>query len=126
MPFLVAEERGVVAGYVVAQWAADEGEILNLGVAPGHRRRGVGRALVEAMLARCGARGVRAVYLEVREANTGARRLYERLGFREVARRARYYQRPVEDAVILRATLPPAAAGGAMGSTGVAGGAGKR
>ncbi|HEX4600948.1 MAG TPA: ribosomal protein S18-alanine N-acetyltransferase [Gemmatimonadales bacterium] len=126
VPFLVAEERGVVAGYVVGQWVADEGEILNLGVAPGHRRRGVGRALVEAMLARCGERGVTTVYLEVRESNTGARRLYDTLGFREVARRARYYQRPVEDAVILCATLPPDGERGAPGPARIAGGAGKR
>ncbi|HEX4601181.1 MAG TPA: ribosomal protein S18-alanine N-acetyltransferase, partial [Gemmatimonadales bacterium] len=108
------------------QWAADEGEILNLGVAPGHRRRGVGRALVEAMLARCGERGVTTVYLEVRESNSGARRLYETVGFHEVARRARYYQRPVEDAVILRASLRPVGGSGATGPAGVAGGVGKR
>src|SRR2546430_824838 len=49
-PFLVAEQRGVVAGYVVAHCAADEGEILNLGVAGAHRRQGIGRALVERTL----------------------------------------------------------------------------
>src|SRR2546430_11083963 len=47
--------------------------------------------------------GARVVYLEVRESNVIARRLYESLGFTEVARRASYYRRPVEDAVILRA-----------------------
>ena len=41
VPFLVAEQRGMVAGYVVAHGAADEGEILNLGVAPAHRRRAI-------------------------------------------------------------------------------------
>src|SRR5205823_9820694 len=40
IPFLVAEVGGLVGGYVVAHHAADEGEILNLGVAGGHRRRG--------------------------------------------------------------------------------------
>ena len=103
VPFLVAEEHGTVAGYVIGHFAADEGEILNLGVAPAHRRKGIGRALVERMLATLRARGVRIVFLEVRESNTSARRLYEALGFREVARRARYYRRPVEDAVVLRA-----------------------
>jgi len=112
VPFLVAVERGSVAGYVVGQAAADEGEILNLGVAPAHRGRGVGHALVEQMLALLGERGAHVAYLEVRESNTAARRLYESLGFREVARRRRYYRRPVEDAVVLRTTLgardPPA------------------
>lgn len=105
VPFLVAEAGGLVAGYVIAHHAADEGEILNLGVALAHRRRGVGRALVEHVLSALAARGVRAVYLEVRESNSGARRLYEALGFGEVARRARYYRRPVEDAVVLCAAL---------------------
>jgi [ribosomal protein S18]-alanine N-acetyltransferase len=99
---------GLVAGYVVAHHAADEGEILNLGVAAAHRRRGLGRALVEHMLAALGSRGVRTVYLEVRESNARARRLYEALGFGEVARRRRYYRRPVEDAVVLCAAIPVA------------------
>jgi ribosomal-protein-alanine N-acetyltransferase len=106
VPFLVAEQQGTIAGYVVAHGAADEGEILNLGVAPAHRRRGVGRALVERVLALLAGRGARAVFLEVRESNAVARRLYQSLGFAEVARRARYYRRPVEDAVVLRAAIP--------------------
>ena len=108
IPFLVAEVGGLVAGYVIAHNAADEGEILNLGVAGAHRRRGLGRALVEQVLAALGARGVRVVYLEVRESNAGARRLYEALGFGEVARRASYYRRPVEDAVVLCTAVPAA------------------
>ncbi len=105
VPFLVAERRGVVAGYVVAYCAADEGEILNLGVAPAHRRQGIGRALVERVFQELAGRGVRTVYLEVRASNAAARQLYESLGFGEVARRARYYRRPVEDAVVLRAAI---------------------
>jgi [ribosomal protein S18]-alanine N-acetyltransferase len=105
IPFLVAEQQGAVAGYVIAHGAADEGEILNLGVAPAHQRRGVGRALVEQVLALLAGAGARAVFLEVRESNAVARRLYQTLGFAEVARRARYYRRPVEDAVILRAAV---------------------
>jgi ribosomal-protein-alanine N-acetyltransferase len=104
-PFLIADAHGVVAGYVVAQSAADQGEILNLGVAPVYRRQGIGRALVEGVRALLVARGVRQVYLEVRESNAVARRLYQSLGFNEVARRARYYRRPAEDAVILRAAV---------------------
>ena len=103
--FLVAEEHGTVVGYVVAHEAADEGEILNLGVASAHRRHGLGRALIQGVVALLGKRGVRVVYLEVRESNAGARRLYQSLGFGEVARRARYYRRPVEDAVVLRAAI---------------------
>jgi ribosomal-protein-alanine N-acetyltransferase len=104
--FLVAEAVGGVAGYVVAHDAAGEGEILNLAVAPARLRCGIGRALVEEALALLAGRGVSEVFLEVREANAAARALYGSLGFREVGRRARYYRRPVEDAVVLRAAIP--------------------
>ena len=104
--FLVAAASDGVAGYVIAQDAADEGEILNLAVAPGRQRGGIGRALVEQVLGALAGRGARRVFLEVREANTAARALYAALGFREVGRRPRYYRRPVEDAIILRAAIP--------------------
>jgi len=103
--FLVAETAEGVAGYLVALDAADEGEILNLAVAPGGRRHGIGRALVDHALDSLARRGVRQVYLEVRESNAPARALYAAHGFREVGRRAQYYRRPVEDAVILRAAI---------------------
>ena len=102
--FLVAEGNGAdaIAGYVVALDAADEGEILNLAVAPADRRNGLGRALVEEVLEALAERGVRQVYLEVRESNAPARALYAAHGFREVGRRKQYYRRPVEDAIVLR------------------------
>ncbi len=104
--FLVATASDGVAGYVIAQDAADEGEILNLAVAPARQRGGIGRALVEQVLGMLAGRGARRVFLEVREANTAARALYAALGFQEVGRRPRYYRRPVEDAIVLRAAIP--------------------
>ena len=103
--FSVATAGAVVVGYVVAHHAADEGEILNLGVTHDHRRRGVGHELVRHVLGELACRTVKVAFLEVRESNTAARRLYESLGFVGVGRRRRYYRRPVEDAVILRVTL---------------------
>ena len=100
--FLVAEAERKVVGYAVALEAADEGEILNLAVAEGGRRRGLGQALVEAIVGALTERGVHQVYLEVRESNAPARALYSRFGFREVGRRKAYYRRPVEDAMVLR------------------------
>ena len=104
--FLVVEASGsgggAIAGYVVALDAADEGEILNLAVAPAGRRNGLGRTLVQHILEALTARGVRQVYLEVRESNAPARALYAAQGFKEVGRRTQYYRRPVEDAIVLR------------------------
>jgi ribosomal-protein-alanine N-acetyltransferase len=103
--FLVAETGAEVVGYLVARWAAAEGEILNLAVAPKHRRGGVGRALIAHALDRLARLGAGQAYLEVRESNTAARRLYEGLGFAAVGRRRRYYRHPAEDAVVLRAAI---------------------
>lgn len=107
--FLVADapgSGGTIAGYAVMLQAADEAELLNLAVRAGLRRMGVGRALLERVLDICSAQAVRAVYLEVREANAAARGLYEAHGFSEVGRRRGYYQRPVEDALILQRVEP--------------------
>jgi ribosomal-protein-alanine N-acetyltransferase len=105
LSIFVAETGDGPVGYIVARRVLDEGEILNLGVALPVRRRGVGRALVHRVLTTWAAAGVSAVFLEVRESNLPAQRLYEAFGFQEVGRRRRYYQRPVEDAVVLRAAI---------------------
>lgn len=92
---LVAEKEGLLLGYVVAWVVDDEAEILTIAVDPDARRRGVGRALVEAALSGCARAS-----LEVREGNRAARALYEGFGFAEVGRRARYYQ-DGEDALLM-------------------------
>jgi ribosomal-protein-alanine N-acetyltransferase len=94
-----------VAGYVVAWFVADEGEIANLAVDPAGWGGGVGRALLDAALAEGERRGTAAVYLEVRDSNERARRLYASRRFEEIGRRRNYYQRPVEDAIVLRRML---------------------
>ena len=98
-------DAGGVLGYVVAWFVADQGEIANIAVAPDQRGHGVGRALLDAALGEAAARGISAVFLEVRDSNQRARELYASRGFEEVGRRQRYYRRPVEDAIVLRRTL---------------------
>lgn len=100
--FLVAEVGGELAGYAVAWAVVDEAEIANVAVAPPWRRRGVGAALLDAVLARLESEGARTVYLEVRDSNAAARALYESRGFAVVGRRRRYYRRPTEDALVMR------------------------
>jgi ribosomal-protein-alanine N-acetyltransferase len=101
--FRVAEGGGgAVAGYIIAWFVADEGEIANVAVAPPFRGRGVGAALLDEAIAAGRARGVEAVYLDVRESNEAARRLYASRGFVEIGRRRGYYRRPEEDALVLR------------------------
>ncbi len=107
--FTVARQhvRGPVAGYVVAWFVLDEGELANLAVAPGARRQGLGLALVDSVLEDARSRGTSKVYLEVRESNEAARKLYSNRGFVEVGRRKGYYRSPEEDALLLSRSLEP-------------------
>lgn len=105
--FIVARDAGNdrLLGFAVAWHVLDEGELANLAVAPECRRRGIGQALLDAVTTDALGRGTSQLYLEVRESNSAARALYSAAGFREVGRRKQYYNRPVEDALILRRTL---------------------
>ncbi len=79
-------------GFILSRIAAGEAEILSVAVASSRRGQGLARALLNLHLRRLAGLGARAVFLEVDEDNTPARRLYARAGFREVGRRAGYYQ----------------------------------
>lgn len=93
-----------VSGCIFGVIVAGEAEILNLAVDPVHRRKGFGRQLVRQILAEWQKRSVQRIFLEVRESNSGAIKLYEELGFRLVGRRKKYYSAPEEDALVLERT----------------------
>lgn len=95
---VVALIDGRAAGYGIIR-QIDAGEILLIGVSPEERRKGIGRMITDELLSWAN-RGEN-IFLEVREGNTAARKLYESAGFAEIARRKRYYKDPVEDAVIM-------------------------
>jgi [ribosomal protein S18]-alanine N-acetyltransferase len=98
----IAKRDCRATGLILGRQVLDEGEILNLAVAKGNRRRGEGTALSRQMMNSFAMRGVQRVFLEVRESNLGAIAFYERLGFRRVGRRQGYYQQPAEAALILQ------------------------
>lgn len=79
------------AGFAMVRSVADEAELLLLGVAPSYRRRGVGGALLRAVTADCGARGVADFHLEVRAGNEAVS-LYTAHGFTKVGERRDYYR----------------------------------
>ena len=99
--FLVAERGGEVLGYVGLMHVLDEGYISNVAVSPDCRRQGIGAALIAELTRRAGRLELAFLTLEARASNAPAIRLYEKMGFRQVGRRKRYYQRPEEDAVLM-------------------------
>ena len=106
---LVAEYvHGAILGYAVLWFAGPEAELGDLAVAPDLRGRGVGSALVDAVIREAAGRGATEIYLEVRESNEAAHKLYERHGFEVVSRRDDYYADPVEDALVMRLRLADA------------------
>jgi ribosomal-protein-alanine N-acetyltransferase len=94
-----------VAGFLLAWRAADEVHLTDLGVREAWRRRGIGRALVSALLDEASAVQARVVLLEVRASNAIALALYAGLGFSELDRRSRYYSDTGEDAVVMQLSL---------------------
>ena len=104
---LVGEEEGgsVLAGFLVARYLPAEWELENIVVAPAVRRMGIGRQLIDSLLVQARQTNSTAVFLEVRESNSAARRLYEYVGFMETGRRKAYYSHPSEDAVLYSKTL---------------------
>ena len=97
-----------IAGFILGQLAADEAEILTLGVGKVSQRHGIGRRLVEALARAAKKAEARRLFLEVAADNIPALVLYKKLDFQEVGRRKGYYQRPgapSEDALTLAVTL---------------------
>jgi [ribosomal protein S18]-alanine N-acetyltransferase len=90
-----------VAAFCTVWVVVDEVHINNLAVRPQCRGVGAGRMLLEVVLRLSAGRGAQRATLEVRRSNTGALKLYERLGFTVAGIRANYYANPVEDALIL-------------------------
>ncbi len=108
--FLAATQpEGGFESCLLARAAGGEGEILTLATVPGARRKGLASLLLNAAIEQVIRRGASGVFLEVRESNREAVRLYAKAGFRTAGRRAGYFvsagNEPV-DALILRRDLP--------------------
>jgi len=96
------------AGFVIWRVAADEAEIITIGVRPGARGAGIGRYLVAAAEDGAATAGARRMTLEVAAGNAAGLALYGAAGYREVGRRAAYYRDRTgvaEDAVVMARPL---------------------
>lgn len=99
--YFVAEEDGRILGGCGLLLIAGEGNITNVVVAPEARKRGVATGLLTYLLAEGSRAGLYAYTLEVRVSNAAAIRLYEKLGFVSEGIRPGFYEKPVEDAMIM-------------------------
>src|ERR687883_1625287 len=94
-------DTGDLLGYLIISRYVDAWHVMNVAVAPEHRRRGIATTLLERLFELTAGRGRRGYTLEGRVSNTGAIKLYERLGFRPRGVRRGYYTDNREDALIM-------------------------
>lgn len=106
----LSPENDEPAAFLLTRRAADEAEILTLGVLPAARRRGAARALLDEAMTRLAGQAVVSLWLEVAETNLAALALYRGCGFRQAGRRPAYYETGpgrFEDARVLAVALSP-------------------
>ena len=99
-------EEDCVLGFIVGRVLGDEWEIENVVVAKAAQGQGLGWQLMQKLLDLARIRSARSAFLEVRESNRAARRLYEKSGFVPAGRRKSYYTNPPEDALLFRYSFP--------------------
>ena len=99
--FFVADEDGRIVGILGLRDLSGEGEITNVAVSKDCRKRGIGSLLVSRAVEESKSLGIGDLTLEVRASNEAAIRLYDKFGFKSEGIRPGFYEKPVEDALIL-------------------------
>ena len=93
---VMKDAAGLVLGYCVTMTAGDDEELLTITVRPDLTRQGLGKQLMQEVLAGAQQRRAGQLFLEVRESNQGAIRLYEQMGFKIAGMRKNYYPIPAD------------------------------
>lgn len=99
--FFLAKEENKPIGYAGMYTVLDEGYVTNIGVMPLHRRKGVGKKLLEALIEFSNDSNLAFLSLEVRPSNLPAIKLYESFGFVSEGLRKNFYSNPREDGLIM-------------------------
>jgi [ribosomal protein S18]-alanine N-acetyltransferase len=102
---LVIEEDVSLRGFLIGREVDRDWEIENIAIAETRRQQGLGSQLLVEFLNITRRNQGNSVFLEVRESNFAARRLYEKRGFTKSGLRKGYYRQPDEDAVVYRLAL---------------------
>ena len=99
---LIAEQAGRVLGFLIASSTTQEWELENIAVDPATHRRGVGHALLTALINRAREQNASEIRQEMRASNFAAQRLGHSVGFVQEGRRRNYYLDPPEDALLFK------------------------
>lgn len=100
--YLVATFEDKVVGYAGCYIALDEGNITNIAVDTNYRRVGIGNELMVQLKRLLEGRDVTSIFLEVRESNEAAQKLYKSCGYEEVGMRKNFYSKPQENAIVMK------------------------
>ena len=103
--YFVVETEGEVIGFGGMWHILDEGEIINIAVEKSYQKQGIGRLILNQLIAEAIKRELVVIHLEVRASNEAAKTLYLNQGFYCIATRKDYYHSPTEDALIMRYEL---------------------
>ena len=103
----VLEQDGTVVGFGLLSLRQDEAHLLNLSIDPGYQKRGLGKALLDHVIKAAKSAGAMMIYLEVRESNLPAIKLYEKANFIQIDLRPDYYplSHTREDALVFALDL---------------------
>ncbi len=103
--FYVAFSEGRIVGYIGSHNIIGEVYVTNVAVSPDFRRNGVGKTLVKFLIEQMETEKAEFVTLEVRKSNLNAISLYEKCGFEKVGERRNFYEKPIEDAILMTIQL---------------------
>lgn len=99
--FFKEEVNDKIAGFIVLMDVVDAAEIIRVAVLPEYREMGIGTKLIEKAVEEIMKKGMENIFLEVRESNSNAIKLYNKSGFEECGVRKNYYSNPKENGIIM-------------------------
>ena len=106
--YVACDAKHKIAGFSMLRISGDESELMTIVVGKKHQKKGLSKALMQAMFDDLLMSPVTKMFLEVDEDNQPARKLYERYGFSKISERRGYYPRPdgkTATALVMRADL---------------------
>lgn len=98
-------DRDKIVGFMIARTTTVESDIYMIVVGKDYKQQGVGRKLFCSFIKLCTEKGLETIFLEVRESNNSALKLYQSLDFKEIGRRKAYYSKPTEDGLMMKLDL---------------------